>query len=231
MNNKLLSSLKLDRYIAVVVVKDLVGNKRAFSPIVGVNLQYGRGYPEFFVNILNVQTDGTGLGADPHFSGHGDIVAFRSSPSSDLGHTPLLKPLNDRDNPMESLFNLPKHLFLPGYNKRALSGVKYRWTIAASAIQDGLHFDFRFWPEKRRPTPEDIQGVYAMGGRGEPLRLFVHDEAPNVVTLAVHQGSPNIEIALSFQIDQPLESSADEYGSVYSRETIAIGGPRKTWKN
>lgn len=44
MRNEPLASLNLGRYIAVVLVKQMTGGKRTFSPVVGVNLSYTHGY-------------------------------------------------------------------------------------------------------------------------------------------------------------------------------------------
>ena len=226
MRNKPLTSLKLSRYIAVVLAKQSTGGKATFIPLVGVNLVYTHGYPEFFVNILDVDTDGTILGTDLHVSGHEDIVAIRTGASTDLGYTSLLKRLNERDEPMAVAFSIPKSRFLPGFDRNKLSEVRRHWRIAADEVREGLRFEFRFWPEKRKPTLNEVNEYYAR--EGVPLRVFTHDGAANLVSLALYEGGPDIEVALDFQIDQPIVSSAE--GPVTSQETVTIGAPRKTRK-
>ena len=194
--------------------------------MVGVNLLYTHGYPEFFVNILDVNTDRANLGTDLHFSGHEDIVAIRTGASTDLGYTSLLKRLNERDEPMAVAFSIPKSLFLPGFDKKKLSEIRRHWVIAADDVREGLRFDFRFWPEKRKPTLNEVEQLYARDGA--PLRVFTHDRTANLVSLALYERGPNTQVALDFQIDQPIVSSAE--GPVTSQETITIGAPRKTRK-
>lgn len=227
MRNKPLASLKLSRPIAVVVLKLLSGGRRTFSPIVGVNLSYTHGYPEFYVNSLNIDT--SGMGDDPHVSGHKDIVAIRKDGSADLGYTNLVKPLDDRQEPMRDGFNIPKARFLPGYPKKKLGAIRRHWQIDADLVQEGLQFEVRIWLATRSPTLSEIEKSYAREGRGEPLRIFVHSDNPNTVSLALYQGGPAVERSIDFQIDSPITSSSD--GPVHSDETISMGGPRKTRKN
>jgi hypothetical protein len=225
MQNKSIASLRLERYVAVVVVKD----RKKFTPVAGANVSYARGYPECFVNILNVHTEGTVFGELAHASGHRDIMVWRQDSGNNLGCASLIKDLNSRSQPLAVAFSIPRAWFLPGFNKNSLSSIQDRWwRVPSGRIREGLHFEFAFWPENSAHNDADVHDYWSRLGGGEPLLQFTHNASRNWITLALYDDGPNAEVAIDFQLDASLTSSSE--GPVFSAETVTLRGPRKTRK-